>query len=82
MGRSLDVLDMVTFLVFDASVAQLALRDGVHCGGDFAGDRRVPHNSAHVLHASHLLVSQIGEDFEHVTAVAILTEDVIVDEHL
>ena len=79
---SLDVLDMLAFAVFDASVSEFLFGDGVDGVCVFGLRDIVPSNSAHVLHACHLFVSQIGKDFEHVTAVAVLTEHVVVNQHL
>ena len=80
MGRSLDVLDVGAVIWFNATVGQLLVRDFVSSLKSGALASPVPIKATNVLQTSHLLVSQVGDDLEHVATVSINTENIVMDQ--
>ena len=80
MWGSLDVLNVGVFLPLDAAVGQLLGGDSVTAVVPFTGALPVPVESAHVLHAGHFLVSEVGDDLDHGATVAVEAEHLVVNE--
>ena len=80
MWWSLDVLDILLLWQFNSKVRQLLLRDGLLTEASLSGSLPVPGETSNVLESGHLLVSQVGEDLEHVATVSVAAEDIVVDQ--
>ena len=77
---SLHVLDVRLRLDLNSAVSKLLIADAVLVITATAGASPVPVHAAGELQARHLLIRQVGDDLEHVAAVAVDAEDVVVDE--
>ena len=80
MWGSLDVLDVGVFLPLDTAGGKLLVGDSFTAVVTTTGSLPVPVESAHVLHAGHFLVSQVGDDLDHGAAVAVEAEDLVVNQ--
>ena len=80
MRGALDVLDVWLLLALDATVGQLLLVDRVLAVVSSASAFPVPVEAANVLETSHLLIGQVGQDLDHVAAIAVVAEHIVVDQ--
>ena len=80
MWWALDVLDVGLGIVLDATVGQFLIRDRVFAVVGSARPSPVPVEATNVLETSHLFVGQVGQDLDHVTAIAVMAEHVVVDQ--
>ena len=71
---SLHVLNVWLLFHFDTVVRQLLIRDLISAITEFTGSLPMPGESSHMLESSHLLIGQVSDDFEHLTAIAIDSE--------
>ena len=78
VGWSLDILDVWLLWPLDASVGQFLVLDWlVDALTVMVHALPVPSESAGVLQAGHLLVSQISDDLQELTTVSVLAEDAL-----
>jgi len=77
---ALDVLDVGLGLDLDSAVRELLVGDGLSAVEHLAGALPVPIEATGILEASHLLVSQRGDNLEHLTAIAVHAEHVVLNE--
>ena len=77
---SLDVLDVLLGLDFDATVLKLLIGDGLSSSGHRALSVPVPHEATNVLQTRHLLIGQVRENLERVTTVSINAEHIVPDQ--
>ena len=80
MWRALNILDVGLFLVLDAAVRQLLLRDGLSSVEHLAGAFPVPIQAASVLKTSHFFISQSSDDLQHAATIAVEAEHFMVQK--
>ena len=80
MRGSLFVLDVGLLRPVDATVGELLVKDGLAASVGAARASPVPVHSSDELQAGDLLVSQVGDDLEHFTTIAVETEDLKVQQ--
>ena len=80
MRRSLLILDVMFVVELDSAVGELSIVNLIAAMAHSAGASPVPVHSADELQSRDLLVSQVGDDLQHLTSVAVETEDLQVHE--
>ena len=80
MRGSLLILNVVFIVKLDSTVSQLGIVDLVAAMTQSARASPVPVHSADELQACDLLISQVSDNLQHFSTVAIETEDLQVHE--
>ena len=80
MRGSLLILNVVFIVKLDSTVSQLGIVDLVAAMTQSARASPVPVHSADELQACHLLISEVSDNLQHFSTVAIETEDLQVHE--
>ena len=80
MRRSLLILNVMFVVELDTAVGELSIVNLVAAIAHSAGASPVPVHSADELESRDLLVGQVGDDLQHLTSVAVETEDLQVEE--
>lgn len=80
MRGSLLVLDVGFLVPLDSAVGELGILDVVLAVVELSAASPVPVHSSHELESGDLLVSEVGNDLEHLATIAIKTEDLEVKE--
>ena len=80
MRGSLLILNVVLIIELDSAVSQLSIVNLVTSVAHSAGASPVPVHSAHELQARDLLISEVSDNLQHFSTVAVETEDLEVHE--
>ena len=80
MRGSLLILNVVLIIKLDSAVSKLSIVNLVTSVAHSAGASPVPVHSAHELQARDLLISEVSDNLQHFSTVAVETEDLEVHE--